>query len=85
MGTPACKDCDGKRVYKSVDCQQRWLTISVKQCQKIFSSMYLHYHDYLLDGRWVLTPGLDDDDRTALVCLLIKLFDGYPRSQISLC
>ena len=32
-------------------------------------SMYLHYHDYLLDGRWVLTPGLDDDDRTALVGL----------------
>ena len=31
--------------------------------------MYLHYHDYLLDGRWVLTPGLDDDDRTALVPL----------------
>ena len=23
MGTPACKDCDGKRVYKSIDCQQR--------------------------------------------------------------
>jgi len=59
MGTPACKDCDGKRVYKSVDCQQ---------------SMYLHYHDYLLDGRWVLTPGLDDDDRTALVR---NLGDGF--------
>ena len=25
MGTPACKDCDGKRVYKSIDCQQRFL------------------------------------------------------------
>ena len=36
--------------------------------------MYLHYHDYLLDGRWVLTPGLDDDDRTALVCRLLKLW-----------
>jgi len=59
MGTPACKDCDGKRVYKSVDCQQ---------------SMYLHYHDYLIDGRWVLTPGLDDDDRTALVR---NLGDGF--------
>jgi len=59
MGTPACKDCDGKRVYKSIDCQQ---------------SMYLHYHDYLLDGRWVLTPGLDDDDRTALVR---NLGDGF--------
>ena len=33
--------------------------------------MYLHYHDYLLDGRWVLTPGLDDDDRTALVPIIM--------------
>ena len=35
--------------------------------EDVILSMYLHYHDYLLDGRWVLTPGLDDDDRTALV------------------
>ena len=35
--------------------------------------MYLHYHDYLLDGRWVLTPGLDDDDRTALVGLSLNI------------
>ena len=28
MGTPACKDCDGKRVYKSIDCQQRYITIT---------------------------------------------------------
>ena len=28
MGTPACKDCDGKRVYKSIDCQQRCITIT---------------------------------------------------------
>ena len=27
MGTPACKDCDGKRVYKSIDCQQRYVVI----------------------------------------------------------
>jgi len=34
----------------------------------------LHYHDYLLDGRWVLTPELDDDDRTAF---LRNLGDGF--------
>ena len=40
-------------------------------------SMYLHYHDYLLDGRWVLTPGLDDDDRTALVCLRLLYLSSH--------
>ena len=36
MGTPACKDCDGKRVYKSIDCQQRCVTIT--------SSFFKYYH-----------------------------------------
>merc|ERR1719481_486301 len=52
IGNPACKDCDGKRVYQSVDCSK---------------SMYLHYHDYLLNGRWVLTASMDSNDRTAVV------------------
>ena len=42
--------------------------------------MYLHYHDYLLDGRWVLTPGLDDDDRTALV----NIFKRRERAMLHL-
>jgi len=52
IGTPACQDCDGKRVYQSVDCA---------------NSVYLHYHDYILDGRWVLTADVDSDDTAAVV------------------
>jgi len=59
MGAPACEDCDGKRVYKSVNCS---------------NSVFLHYHDYFLDGRWVVTAGLDDDDTTAV---LRNLGDGF--------
>ncbi|XP_023330155.1 uncharacterized protein LOC111702633 isoform X2 [Eurytemora carolleeae] len=52
IGAPNCLDCDGKNVYESVNCSQ---------------SLYLHYHDYIIDGRWVLTEGLDDDDTNALL------------------
>jgi len=30
-------------------------------------SMYLHYHDYLLDGRWVVTRDMDEDDKEAVL------------------
>jgi len=59
IGTPACQDCDGKRVYKSVDCENQ---------------VYLHYHDYLLDGRWVVTEDINSDDKTAVVR---NLGDGW--------
>jgi len=59
IGTPNCEDCDGKRVYKSVDCDKQ---------------VYLHYHDYILDGRWVLTQNIDSDDKTAVVR---NLGDGW--------
>jgi len=52
IGTPACKDCDGKRSYESVNCDRR---------------LFLHYHDYILDGRWVLTEDIDSNDKTAVV------------------
>jgi len=52
IGTPDCEDCDGKRVYKSVDCENQ---------------VYLHYHDYILDGRWVVTENIDSDDKSAVV------------------
>ena len=29
--------------------------------------LFLHYHDYFLDGRWVLTKDIDSDDQTAVV------------------
>eukprot|EP00092_Neocalanus_flemingeri_P061271 GFUD01073626.1.p1 GENE.GFUD01073626.1~~GFUD01073626.1.p1 ORF type:complete len:238 (+),score=53.26 GFUD01073626.1:99-812(+) len=52
IGTPACKDCDGKRVYESINCDK---------------SLFLHYHDYILDGRWVVTESIDSNDETAVV------------------
>jgi len=59
IGTPACQDCDGKRVYKSVECDKQ---------------VYLHYHDYILDGRWVVTENIDSDDKSAVVR---NLGDGW--------
>ena len=32
--------------------------------------VYLHYHDYILDGRWVLTQNIDSDDKTAVVRIM---------------
>jgi len=58
IGNPDCEDCDGKQAYKSVNCS---------------NEVYLHYHDYILDGRWVITEGLDDDDSVAV---LRNLGDG---------
>jgi len=52
IGTPACQDCDGKRAYESVNCNR---------------SLFLHYHDYIIDGRWVLTESIDSNDKTAVV------------------
>jgi len=52
IGTPPCKDCDGKHVYQSVNCTQ---------------SMFLHYHDYIIDGRWVVTETMDMNDERAVV------------------
>ena len=36
-------------------------------CLINISSLFLHYHDYILDGRWVLTEDIDSNDKTALV------------------
>jgi len=52
IGNPDCADCEGKNVYQSVNCS---------------NSVYLHYHDYLIDGRWVVTEGLDDNDVNAVL------------------
>jgi len=52
IGTPACKDCDGKRVYESVNCNR---------------TLFLHYHDYIIDGRWVVTENVNSNDDTAVV------------------
>jgi len=49
---PFQEDCDGKRVYKSVNCSR---------------SLFLHYHDSLFDGRWVVNYDMDKDDDTAHV------------------
>ena len=32
-----------------------------------FIRVYLHYHDYILDGRWVVTENIDSDDKSAVV------------------
>ena len=29
--------------------------------------LFLHYHDYILDGRWVLTEDMDSNDKTSVV------------------
>ena len=29
--------------------------------------VYLHYHDYILDGRWVVTENIDSDDKSAVL------------------
>ena len=29
--------------------------------------LFLHYHDYIIDGRWVLTQDIDSNDETAVV------------------
>merc|ERR1711915_755749 len=52
IGTPDCCDCDGKRVYEAIDCNR---------------TLFLHYHDYILDGRWVLTEDMDSNDKTSVV------------------
>ena len=36
--------------------------------------VYLHYHDYILDGRWVVTENIDSDDKSAVVR---NLGDGW--------
>lgn len=38
------------------------------------NQVYLHYHDYILDGRWVVTEDLDSDDKSAVVR---NLGDGW--------
>ena len=76
IGTPACEDCDGKRVYKSVECEKQWVT-ELEKIHKFSQSrarVYLHYHDYILDGRWVVTADLDSDDTAAVVR---NLGDGW--------
>jgi len=51
-GTPPCRGCDGRRVYQSVGCKV---------------GLYLHYHDHLLDGRWVVTTTIDSHGADGLV------------------
>ena len=41
---------------------------------KIIKRVYLHYHDYLLDGRWVVTEDINSDDKSAVVR---NLGDGW--------
>ena len=33
----------------------------------VFVRVYLHYHDYIIDGRWVVTENVDSDDKSAVV------------------
>ena len=41
---------------------------------KADSRVYLHYHDYILDGRWVVNENINSDDKTAFVR---NLGDGW--------
>jgi len=43
-------------------------------CDLPLPRVHLHYHDYLLDGRWVVTADLDSDDTAAVVR---NLGDGW--------
>ena len=36
-------------------------------CRSNSDRVYLHYHDYIIDGRWVVTENIDSDDKTAVV------------------
>jgi len=52
IGNPPCHGCEGKNVYKSVNCSK---------------SVFLHYHDYLIDGRWTVTQDVDSDDFASVI------------------
>ena len=34
---------------------------------RLICSLFLHYHDYILDGRWVVTENVDSNDENAVV------------------
>ena len=46
-------------ILDSVDTFLKFLTVFVR--------VYLHYHDYIIDGRWVVTENIDSDDKSAVV------------------
>ena len=48
--------------------------LGVDGCDLPLPRVHLHYHDYLLDGRWVVTADLDSDDTAAVVR---NLGDGW--------
>ena len=39
------------------------------QCNvcKSYFRLFLHYHDYIIDGRWVVTENVDSNDENAVV------------------
>ena len=43
------------------------LSIGTNNYMRTLLRVYLHYHDYILDGRWVVTQNIDSDDKTAVV------------------
>ena len=61
-------------------CTSRWSVRSSEcsagcgGCDLPLPRVHLHYHDYLLDGRWVVTADLDSDDTAAVVR---NLGDGW--------
>ena len=38
-----------------------------EQYSYVCRRLFLHYHDYFVDGRWVLTTDINSNDDTALV------------------
>jgi hypothetical protein len=34
---------------------------------KSYFRLFLHYHDYIIDGRWVVTENVDSNDENAVV------------------
>lgn len=48
--------------------------VSPVKIDSLLSRVYLHYHDYILDGRWVVTENINSDDKSAVVR---NLGDGW--------
>jgi len=53
---------DQEKIFPILDSVDTFLKLLT-----VFVRVYLHYHDYIIDGRWVVTENIDSDDKSAVV------------------